>query len=303
MSQGSGGGELREAATIRWLLRHWPLSRGKGLILRAFQGRLERSGALIEIERGIVVPPELSDYQVRWGYMHGCESDPSFRLSRALLAPGDVAIDIGANIGLWAMGAAVRVGPTGRVYAIEPVPATFDRLVRNARLNDLHNIHARQYAISDRAARIELFLPSYDNSGHASLGKRERVDQMIEVASITVDEFCTEHGIERVALVKTDTEGAEHRVFAGSRRLLAGNEAPMVQFEVNDETAAVLNSSSEAIKGALADHGYRICRYDGHHLASLDAAGCEPPGDLFAFKPHHSERHPLIAALFERSPA
>ena len=51
------------------------------------------------------------------------------------LKPGDVFVDVGANCGLFAVFAARKVGPTGRVIAIEPLPAMLERLRFNIAAN------------------------------------------------------------------------------------------------------------------------------------------------------------------------
>src|SRR5436189_6431842 len=66
------------------------------------------------------------------------------------LRPGDVFVDVGANIGLFTLIAASCVGPKGKVVAFEPTTVTYTRLVENIRLNHLYNV---SFGNSDLAHR------------------------------------------------------------------------------------------------------------------------------------------------------
>src|SRR5215510_12901685 len=66
------------------------------------------------------------------------------------LRPGDVFVDVGANIGLFTLIAASRVGPAGRVVAFEPTGVTYTRLIYNARLNGFSKASCVNAALSDR---------------------------------------------------------------------------------------------------------------------------------------------------------
>lgn len=71
------------------------------------------------------------------------------RVCEALLQPGDVLVDGGANIGLFALRGATVVGSTGRVVACEPGPGTMDLLTANAQANGFAMIDLHQVALSD----------------------------------------------------------------------------------------------------------------------------------------------------------
>ena len=72
------------------------------------------------------------------------------------LRPGDVFVDVGANIGLFTLIAAERVGPGGKVLAFEPTAKTFGRLVDNVQLNKLSNVECFKLALSDSQGHLQL---------------------------------------------------------------------------------------------------------------------------------------------------
>ena len=74
-------------------------------------------------------------------------------LLAALLEPGDVAIDAGANIGCLTMAMARKVGGQGCIHAFEPRPALFALLQANLALNRLDNVSAHRAALGERSGR------------------------------------------------------------------------------------------------------------------------------------------------------
>jgi len=294
-------GVPQEPTHIRWIrncLTHWPFRHGKGVLLRFFETRLRRRDFLIEIEPGVLIPPELDDWIVLSYFTNGCEHNPPFQLSRALIRPGDTLMDVGANIGLWAMGAARRVGPEGSVHAFEPVPNNFMRMERNLALNGLKQVTSRQLALSDSVGHTVFYAATSANSGVGSLTQGDNANRPIEIDMTTIDNYCETNSISRVDLIKVDVEGAEQLVFRGAVRLLTSAEAPVIMFETDEQLTGRFGSSSRSIKADLALHGYSFYRYDGKKLeqVSLEEAHDEQE-DLFAFKPFHFEKYPLLSKL------
>lgn len=133
----------------------------------------------------------------------------------AMLSPGDVAIDCGANLGE----VSARLAATGaRVIAFEPDPYAFAQL--SERLGGLPNVELRQEAVAHRAGRLRLMRAANfgDNPDGASVkstllagGRGIDESQGIEVDVIDLPAFLgrliAEHG--RVAFLKLDVEGAE----------------------------------------------------------------------------------------------
>lgn len=179
-----------------------------------------------------------AEARMLWGEM---STDGFYRLAAALLRPGDIALDIGANIGLSAMMFADTC-PGVRVIAAEPAPATFDCLQRNMGMHVPDGV-ALQVAVgaapgsapftwyprasansglyADRAADDEATEIYLRNSGlddeaialiTAGLHEGERMD--VEVT--TVSALLREHGPNaEVGLLKVDVERAELDVLLG----------------------------------------------------------------------------------------
>lgn len=194
---------------------------------------------------------------LEWAVLEGTESSESRTEAcfRQLLAPGQVVIDVGANIGYYALTAALGVGPSGRVVAFEPGPAPAARLRENAALNGLSNLEVREAAVADRAGRLALHLGEDSEANSLFDAGPDAVGQ-VEVQVVTLDEQVAE--LERIDLIKIDAEGAEVSVIRGAHRLLSGPNAPALIVEANPVTLRAANESVESLRDELESRGYTI---------------------------------------------
>ncbi len=165
-----------------------------------------------------------------------------------IVQPGDTLFDIGANHGVYALALARRVGPTGRVVAFEPGDDPASLLARAAELAGLSWLDLRRVAVAERDGALSL-AGSGEEARLAGDGRGR------PVAARRLDTVWRELGKPDVALLKIDVEGAEERVFAGARNLLA-ETSPVVMFEISgDPERAVLLSR------LLAGFGFAPYRY------------------------------------------
>src|SRR5215469_11674842 len=86
------------------------------------------------------------------------------QLLRQILVPGNVAVDAGANIGIYSQFLARCVGPAGAVYSFEPAPENFDRLRAAAR--GFSNIYVWQAAVGEYSGKSELYVSDALNVDH-----------------------------------------------------------------------------------------------------------------------------------------
>ena len=141
---------------------------------------------------------------------YGEYSPEETRLFEILLTPGNVVVEVGANIGSLTVPLARIVGPAGRVHAIEPQRPMFQMLCANLALNDLHNVHARQQGLGAAAGVLWVSTPqtgAIANFGGIPLqpSGQEKVD------IVTLDSL----GLDRIDLIKIDVEGMEEQVLRG----------------------------------------------------------------------------------------
>lgn len=129
------------------------------------------------------------------------------------LKPGMVFVDIGANVGTYALYVATRAGPTARVIAFEPHPRTFAKLAYNLEANGATNVDAKNLAIAAEAGTMDLHSDGGGNIGHASL-LREGAGAVRSTQAVPVAPLATvlaDEGVGKVDLLKIDVEGFEDR--------------------------------------------------------------------------------------------
>jgi FkbM family methyltransferase len=134
---------------------------------------------------------------------------------RANLGPGDVFVDVGANVGYFSLLAAKLVGPSGGVVAVEAAPATYAALLAALDRNGATNVRAINEAAFDEVSRLAIYtVDDEENAGGASVIKQVG-PPIAEVLARPLAEMLTAGEIARTRLVKIDVEGAEVKAVAG----------------------------------------------------------------------------------------
>jgi FkbM family methyltransferase len=134
------------------------------------------------------------------------------QLISASLAPGDIFIDVGANIGYYSLLGSKIVGASGGVIAVEAAPDIFQMLVGNIELNGITNIRALNVAASDRAGRQPIYKLSDINRGAATTLAARGGTILAEVEARRFDDILHDIDLSRVKVIKIDIEGAESPV-------------------------------------------------------------------------------------------
>ena len=189
------------------------------------------------------------------------------RYCERVLRPGDVAVDVGANIGLYTLLFSQLVGPRGQVHAFEPAPANARRLRVNLLLNDVANVSVEEAAVYSRDGSVTLNLFDDRLGSWHTLGRPELPDPFrpghtlapagaIEVPAVTLDDYAARHGLEQIALLKVDVEGAEPDVLAGAAGLLEQKAVGAILFEVSLPQAESLGHDGLEPFERLAAAGY-----------------------------------------------
>jgi FkbM family methyltransferase len=145
------------------------------------------------------------------------------------LLPGTTFVDVGANVGLFALPAARRVGPSGRVLAVEPSADNVQLLCAAAARNRFDNLQVMPFAASDHHGVVAVV--SRQETSNSFTPPDRAVHPGAPCAPCAPLDALV-GGCERIDLVKVDVEGYELAVIAGSRDLLARHR-PTVLIEFN----------------------------------------------------------------------
>jgi FkbM family methyltransferase len=132
------------------------------------------------------------------------------RIIEESLEPGDVFVDVGANIGYDTLLAASCVRPNGRVVSIEASPRTFALLQRNLTVNEISsNVRAVKAAVADRPGTLELYEVDTANIGAATTLASRGGSLVASVEALPLEQILTPDERSRLRLIKMDVEGAE----------------------------------------------------------------------------------------------
>jgi FkbM family methyltransferase len=239
------------------MLRCCPYFRGKA---RLQQWLLRRSGVERVTVFGYEMSLDLADVIQRDIYSGLYEPFES-RWLKDFLRPGMTVVDVGANIGYYTWLASQRVGPTGRVVAIEPGPYAFERLQRVIRENGVHNVEGYHLALSDQPGRGTLYVPAAEEGNYnPSLTPYLQSMSPVEIQIDRLDDLLDRLQIATVDLIKIDVEGHELGVFQGAVRAVRENRIAAVLCEFNEGYQACAGSSCEDLEQWLADKRFTLAK-------------------------------------------
>jgi FkbM family methyltransferase len=171
------------------------------------------------------------------------------------LRPGDVVVDVGANVGFYSVLAGTLVGPSGRVFALEPSPSIRQRLAANLELNGLHNVEVLPFAAWHETGEATLQLMD-GNRGGSSLGATWNTTSSETVAMKRLDDMIPREAWRRVRLIKIDVEGAEWAALLGAEQLLREAVDAAVICEVSPDRLASLDANPRQLLEFMGDLGY-----------------------------------------------
>jgi FkbM family methyltransferase len=135
----------------------------------------------------------------------------------AAIGEGTVVYDVGANVGIYSLLASSRTGPSGKVYAFEPLERNVQYLRRHMSLNRAQNCVILQTAVSNLEGTRQF---SGDSEGF-SMGRLSPKGEIL-VPSTTIDNcIYGEKKLPPPNFLKIDVEGAEMELLLGGSRALA----------------------------------------------------------------------------------
>ncbi len=178
---------------------------------------------------------------------YGEFSEKEIELFRQLIRPGDIVLDIGANIGPHTLYFSKAVGQKGIVLAFEPQRIIFQTLCANMALNSVLNVQCFNSAVGEIPGLITVPILDYNvdsNFGGLNLGTSESGEQ---VPVIPIDSL----NLPRCNFLKIDVEGMEIKVLDGARDTIQKHK-PLLYVE-NDR-----KENSSALIEYISTLGYKM---------------------------------------------
>tara|TARA_R110000868_G_scaffold10900_4_gene52724 strand:- start:3365 stop:4108 length:744 start_codon:yes stop_codon:yes gene_type:complete len=196
-----------------------------------------------------------------------------------LVRPGSVAIDVGANKGLYAW---LLSRIAAEVKAFEPNPKMYAQLARSVP----RNVDTFEVALSDAAGKAELILPIHRNGRYSNQGGSLQEAKYMGGKDVqrwpVRQERLDEYGFTDVSFIKIDVEGFEMEVIAGAAETLR-RDRPVLLVEIDESQNGVpLHDAIARIEA----FGYRTFCVAGDELAPFAAGpGIAAPTNNFIFRP------------------
>ena len=138
-----------------------------------------------------------------------------------------ICLDVGAYIGVISLAMSSRMKNEGEIFSFEPSKVNYGRLVENVKLNGFSNIFCQHVGVSDYVEDSVLLQVMDDPGGTFIIKDNDAMsdyysDEAIheKIGTTTIDKFCKEKEINCVDVLKIDSEGYDHKVLAGAKRLL-----------------------------------------------------------------------------------
>jgi FkbM family methyltransferase len=229
-------------------------------IVQAFVRAVYPYGSIRKVQRGrlrgrrVIIGPGMG-FTYIWN-LQGKELDWVQQVGK-----DDCVYDIGANCGQSTLHIADAVGPDGMVVAFEPMPDSYQSLVRNIELNGLGFVIPVRAAVAATEGMAQfLFDRDQPTMGRLSSANWDLANaQVMEVHQLALDSY-DEQGWPAPSFLKIDVEGGASAVFAGGHELIRRCR-PAIYIELHS------NEEREAVRTLLAQHDYRAFSMTGVAIA------------------------------------
>ena len=227
------------------MVSYWPLPRSP------VQKRI--NGVLFKFDFGY-------DPAIKRMYF-GCYEIETIEVMKNVLKPGDVFIDIGANIGYLSTIGAGFVGKSGQVHSFEPVPQYFQRLEKMAMMNPDYRIEVNQCALGEEQGIANIDVTNLQNIGWNTMVpgfmSNETRKETLEVPVYRLDSYIKERVIKTISLIKIDVEGFEFSVLKGLGNYFENNShRPVIICEIAPSLYPLLRCTLAQVLEYMKNYNY-----------------------------------------------
>ena len=275
---------------VHWLARATRRFQPKGIdrIVRMLYppGNDRPIRSAVDYDDGLLFHCDTRSFLEWYIFFYGAFRPEVSKLINRMLRPGQVAIDIGANVGMHSVIMANRVGPTGHVVVFEPDPHPMGRLRRNMALNGIDWVTTVEAAVSARSETRTFYLhdDSIGNFANASLVAANVGKQTasVEMQVVSIDEWMRDNPLPRVDVVKLLAQGEEYNALQGMRGLIE-RDRPKIFFLY--EPSYWHRQDLELMDAVkfFAGHGYGVQEVE--FRSRREVVGEIPKGQVFLATP------------------
>jgi len=251
-----------------WYARRFPIRNGKLRLINSFWRAAVGDQDTLRLadlaHGGLKMRCDLSEILQRQYYFFGTYflEEDILRSWEAAAKGAKVILDVGAKAGIYSL-AALAIQPDATVHAFEPTPEIAARLRATAKLNGLDHLHVHEAAILNKngQATLKRFRGELGTNEGMNFVSRDLGDSEAEhVRTVCIDQFCQDHSINHIDLLKLDIQGHEHSALEGAERLIKSGHIGIIFLELNwAKSAGSTCAATESIR-LLEQGGYRFSR-------------------------------------------
>ena len=177
---------------------------------------------------------------------------------------GDILLDIGSNIGFYAVILSKQVGNTGKVHCFEPDKTNFEHLKKS--VCNLKNVILNNVAVTDNNGQIEMFISHRLNVDHRTY-KPEKYDLSYFVNAITIDQYLGTSS--KVDFIKIDIQGAELSALKGMVNTLNRNDSIKILIEIWPHGLCSAGTSVKEIFSLMFNLGFKAFKFEKNKVLQL----------------------------------
>ena len=214
----------------------------------------QKNGLLLYVDP---LDETMSAHLIGYGYW-----EPNvYAVVTSLISPGDVVVEVGANVGYYTVAMGLMVGAEGRIHTFEANARLAGMVQRSSYINGLNDrvtVHPKAVMETPGSVRFERSRKR-SGWGHVAHGDGHVFDdsEIVEVEAASLDSL----GLDRVDLIRLDAEGSEALILRGASVILAGNPDLVICMEW-DPTQMGSRADLPALVSWLSDQGFRLWRIE-----------------------------------------
>ena len=210
----------------------------------------------------------------------------------AVVRPGAICFDIGAEYGLYTYPLSHLAGPHGLVHSFEPLPGAARVLAAGIGAFGCRNVRRFAGAVSDRPGTGELSMPrrnglpvhgrTFLTTGAHGVGPNSEFASadLVRTRITTVDRVYDHFNLPKVDFMKVDVEGAEPKVIEGAAKVI-DRHRPALLLEIEDRHLAKYDTTADDLTAHLTALGYGMQWWQNDHWTPVEKVTDERRNYLF----------------------
>ena len=276
---------------LLWALQgyahRFPLNKGKRRVVKYVSNMfLDTSGIKTTTLRfnNLKLYCDLSKHMQSELFFFGAYEKAELKLWMNMARGASTIFDVGANVGLYSLLAA-STNPNATIHAFEPTPTLSRAIDKNIQANNLQNIVVNRMAVGNVNGSVFLnFCSGADgnNEGMNFVTTTKMQSDDEPTTAVTLDQYCHEHGISSIDLMKMDVEGGEYAVLLGAQELLKRKAIKYIIVELVEWAAHRSGYSTTDVKRILVENGYQIYAVQAGKRVPLAVEGTDYSGNVLA---------------------